>query len=75
MRYPIDGDLPFLHGLEQGGLGPWRGPVDLVSQENADKDGPRPELELVGPLVVYTDTGNVVGQEIGRTLQPVKAHP
>ena len=36
-----DGDLPLLHGLEQGRLGLGRGPVDLVGQDDVGEDRAR----------------------------------
>ncbi len=66
-------DLPFLHGLQQRGLGAGRGPVDLVGQQDVDKDRAGPELERVGLLVEHAHAGDVVGQQVGRALQPLEA--
>jgi hypothetical protein len=58
------------HGLEQGGLGLRRRPVDLVTQHQVGKDRPAPELEgAVGP-VVHGDAGDVGRQEVGGELDP-----
>ena len=35
---PVDGDVPLLHHLEEGGLGLRRGAVDLVGQHQAVED-------------------------------------
>ena len=64
----VDGDLPLLHGLEQGGLGLGRGPVDLVGEHNLGHDGTGPELELQVLLVEDADAGHVAGQHVGREL-------
>ena len=44
----VDGDLPLLHALQQGGLRLGRGPVDLVGDHDVGEDRARPEFEL-GP--------------------------
>ena len=41
-----DGDLAFLHGLQQGGLRLGRRAVDLVGQEDVGEDRPLDEAEL-----------------------------
>src|SRR5262249_31180494 len=51
----VHGDLPFLHGFEQGGLGLGGGAVDLVAEDELGEDGAGPELE--GLLVRVEDVG------------------
>ena len=41
-----DGDLPLLHGFEQGGLGLGRRAVDFVGQDHVGEQRPFEELEL-----------------------------
>jgi hypothetical protein len=38
MGVTVDRDLALGHGLEQGGLGSRRGPVDLVGQDDVGED-------------------------------------
>ena len=69
---PVHGHLPLLHGLEQGRLGPGRGPVDLVGQQHLGEDGSGPEAELRRALIEHARTGHVGGQHVGRELHPAK---
>ncbi len=68
----VDGDLLLLHGFEQGRLGAGGGPVDLVGQQNVDKDGTGAELELAVLLVEDRHAGDIVGQQVGRALQALE---
>ena len=65
----LDRDLPLLHGLEQGGLGLRRGPVDLVGQEQAGEQRPAAEVEGAVLLVVEERPGQVGRQQVGRELR------
>ncbi len=44
---PGHGNLALLHGLQEGGLGLGRGPVDFVSQYNIGKYGAGAKLEFL----------------------------
>ena len=75
VRRTGDGDRPLLHGLEQGGLGLGRGPVDLVGQEQIGKDRPALKLERTNPLRRFEhDVGaDQVGRhQIGGELDALK---
>ncbi len=39
MGFACHGDLPLLHGLQQGGLHLGRGPVDLIGQDQVVENG------------------------------------
>ena len=66
----VDRRLALLHALEQRGLGLGRRPVDLVGEDDLAEDRPRPELELLGLLVVDRQAGDVRGQQVRRELDP-----
>ena len=74
--HAVHGNLPFLHGFQQGRLGTGRGTVDLVRQHKVGEERAGPELELTGLLVVEIDAGQIGGQQVGRELHPfeVPAH-
>jgi len=57
-------DLVLLHGLQQGGLGLWRGAVDFVGQNQMGEDGPVLELELAAPARGFHH--DVGAQDVGR---------
>ena len=61
---PVDRRLALLHALEQGGLGLRRRPVDLVGQDDLAHDRARPELELLGLLVVDRQAGHVGREQV-----------
>ena len=64
----LDGDLPFLHGLEQRGLRlRWRA-VDLVGEQEAGEQRALPELEVPDALVVDERAGEVGRQQVGGEL-------
>ena len=64
----VDRHLPLLHALEQRRLRLGRGPVDLVGEHDLGHDRARPELELLGLLVVDREAGHVGGQQVRREL-------
>ena len=68
-------DLAFLHGLEEGGLGLGRGPVELVGQEDVGEDGPGPEGEKARVAVEDDGPGDIGGEEVGGELDPAEAEP
>jgi hypothetical protein len=63
-RLTLDGDLPFLHRLEESRLGLRRRPVDLVGQQQSGEERTAPEREVLAPLVVDEGAGQVAGQEV-----------
>jgi len=70
---PPDGDFPFLHRLQQGGLGLGRCPVDFVRQQDVGKDGAFDEAETSLPLFVFfqhVGSGDVRGHQVGSELNP-----
>jgi len=64
----LDGHPVLLHRLEQRRLGLRWGAVDLVREQQTSEDGPRPEDELAGTLVVDVAARKVAGQQVGREL-------
>ena len=68
-----DGDLAFLHRLQEGRLGLGRRAVDLVGQNDVGEDRALDESELapaVGRLVHEVGACNVRGHQVGRELNP-----
>jgi len=55
---PCNGQLPFLHGLQQGGLSLGRSSVDFIGQNHVRKEGSRDKTEL-SVRVQYFRTGNI----------------
>ena len=70
VRLAVDADLPLLHALEERGLRPGRGAVDLVDEHEVREHRPRPERERRRALVEDARAGHVRGQQVGRELQP-----
>ena len=72
VRLPLDRDLAVAHRLEQGALGPGRGPVDLVGQDHVGEDRARLEDELAAGRVVDARAEDVRGEQVGRELEPAE---
>ena len=68
VRGTVDGGLPFLHYLEEGGLRLGRGTVHLVDQHEVGKDRTGVELELLRLHVKHTGAEHVAGHQVGREL-------
>lgn len=68
MDRAVDGDIVLLHGLEQAGLGAWRGAVDFIAEQDIGEDGPSAERKVVSILRIHRDAGDVGGKEVGREL-------
>src|SRR5207249_43145 len=69
-RLALEGRLPFLHRLEQGGLRLRGGPVDLVRQEELGEDRTAAEDEVARLAVVHVGARDVRGQEVRGELDP-----
>src|SRR5207302_991749 len=69
-RLALEGRLPFLHRLEQGGLRLRGGAVDLVGQEQLCEDRTAAEDEVARLAVVHVGAGDVRGQEVRGELDP-----
>lgn len=67
-RGAIDGDLTFLHGLQQCCLCLRRGPVDLVGEQQVGEYRASAELERRGACVVDQGAGDVARHEVGGEL-------
>jgi hypothetical protein len=69
---PAGRDLVLLHGLQQGGLGLRRRPIDLVCQHHVGEDGPADELKCpFSSGHIFLDDlgpGDVAGHEVRREL-------
>jgi len=66
-----DGNLAFLHGLQQGRLGAGAGAVDLVGHQELGKDRALEEAEAAlagGALVQHLGAENVGRHQVGREL-------
>ncbi len=70
--FAADGDFAFLHGLEEGGLGFWRGAVDFVGEEEVGEDGSLHDdaAEAFVGFVLLQDfrAGDVCGHHVGGEL-------
>ena len=64
MRGAGDGDLAFLHRLQQGGLHLGGRAVDLVHQHDVAEDRPGLEAEVAGLLLVDLAAHDVGGQQV-----------
>ena len=69
-----DRHLAFCHHFQEGRLHFWRRAVDLVGQEDVRKDRAGRENEAAGARVEDVDARDVVGQEVGRELDPAEDH-
>ena len=66
-------DADFTKIAKKAGLGPGRGPVDLVRQHDIGKQRALAELELPCFLVIKIDARKIRRQKIRRKLDPLKA--
>ena len=68
------GDLVFLHGLEQGGLGLGRRAVDFVGEDDVGKDRPLHERHApaVGSFLEDLGAGDVGGHQVGGELDALE---
>src|SRR6185312_2066050 len=74
MRHTIDGDLPFLHRLEQCRLGLGRGTVYLIRQEEIGEYRTWAKLERARRFLIDAHAGHVGWHEVGRELNTSEAH-
>lgn len=65
---PVNGDLPLFHGLQQGGLCAWNGPIDLIGQEQVGHDGALPHFKVPGFLIENLHSDDVAGQHVRHKL-------
>ena len=72
---PSTETLPLGHRLQERRLGPRRGPVDLVGQDDLREDRAGPELELGRLRVEDRGAGDVRRQQVGRALHPLERRP
>ena len=70
MGLTVHGDLPLLHGLQEGGLGAGGGPVQLVRQEQVTQHRPRLIGHGPGLLIVNGVSGYVRRQNVRCKLNP-----
>ena len=69
-----DGDLAFLHGLQQRALHLGGCPVDLVGQDEVAEERTLLHAELLVLLAVDQRADQVGRQEVGRELDPAEIH-
>src|SRR2546428_6177477 len=67
-RLALQGRLPFLHRLEQGGLGLRRSAVDLVREEDVREDGTPSKDEFAGLAVEHVRPRDIRRQQVRRKL-------
>src|SRR3989449_87293 len=67
-RFALQRRLPFLHRLEERGLGLRRGAVDLVREEDVREDRAPSEDEVAGLAVEHVGPRDVRGQQVRREL-------
>ena len=75
MSGPVHGDLALGHRLEQCGLRPGRGAVDLVRQQEPCEDRSGPELEAVLDGVPQRYPNDVARQQVRRELHAPEVQP
>ncbi len=71
----VDRYLPFLHALQQRRLRSRRHAVDLVDQQEAGKDRPLVQHELLARAAKHIGAQNVSGHKVGRRLHSMKFQP
>ena len=57
----VNGDLLFLHALQQGGLGSGHRPIDFIDQDDLGNDRARPKFKGESLLVEIVNTGHIRG--------------
>ena len=72
MRFAVDGDDAFLHGLQQGGLRFGGRAVDFVGEEKSSEDGSAEERPFAALQVVDVGAGDVGRHQVRRELDPVE---
>src|SRR5206468_2376316 len=73
MSFPIDGDLRFVHGFEQGGLRARRGAVDFVGQNDVGKKRAGTKLKFARVGLVHADAEHIARQKVGSKLNALKS--
>ena len=74
-RGAVRGDLTLLHRLEECGLRPCRGPVQLVGHQHVGEDRARTERRLAAFPVQHHRSRHVRRQEVGGELHTVEVEP
>jgi hypothetical protein len=69
MRHPVHSNLLFLHSFQQGRLGAWSCPVNLIRQQDVDKYRAGPEFKLAVLLVEDRHTRHIIRQQVWGALQ------
>ena len=59
MDCAVDRDVVFFHGLEQAGLGSWRGAIDLIAEEDIGKNRPSAERKVVSILRIDRNASDI----------------
>jgi len=72
LGFSINGNLPLVHRFEEGGLGPGRGAVDLVGEEQVGKDGTGNEIEFTTLLAIDIVSDNIGGKQVRGKLEPLE---
>ena len=67
---PVQGDLPLLHGLQQGGLGAGNGAVELVGQQQVGEHRPVHPAEGAALAVEDVHAHHVGGEQVRGELDP-----
>jgi hypothetical protein len=72
LRFAIDGDLPLIHGLEEGGLRARRGPIDLIGEKEIGKHWAGYEVEAAVALMIEIVAEDVGREEVGSELEALE---
>jgi len=72
-RAAVDGNLSFVHGFEESGLGARGGAINFVSQHDVGEDGPLPEFEFARFGIVDADAEHIAGQQVGSELDALES--
>ena len=71
MGFPLNGNLPLLHSLNEGCLGAGGGAVQLISQNHIGKDGTGYKCGAT-VRTIKVKAENIGGQHIRGTLNPLE---
>ena len=71
MAFTGNGDMAFLHSLQQGGLGARAGAIDFVGHQQATEDRTGQEAEMAFAIIGFLEdfrAENIGRHQIGREL-------